>query len=505
MINVFGDLFKGKIRLWDKSQIILLHIFSLFTPINKIYKVNKNIKRCFNYFFNLKSKLNPLKDDVYEFQKNVSDSNGQKLKESLLKYYYDNNFLDLTLTFIDGHIIAYFGKESFQKLKHSTRNTIMKSMEVFNFSDKRGKIFYFKADHDVEGMQKNIEHLLYDVKRIIGLEKLKILVFDRGGFSKNLFNKLNKKFKLKFITLAVKNNTLQKQIDEIIKKNKFQNLERNSEKQFILCSLIIDEIKYRTLLIRNSSNRKIHPFITNMDLKELSNQELIHNYSMHWNQEQEHNAFGKLGGNMHSKALQEIDFEDTTKIKNAIKINNQINKLNSNLIQLNQELERIKGHKISLTSKIKPKSKRTDNKLVRTQISDYNKRIETILTNISHANNKIFKLKKRFDKISKNPTKKKFKHGPVDYSISITNLANNLNSKLVEIATNGKDKFQLSTLLGSFYSISAKVSEDENYIFVEYFNIRQQKQINMVQNLCNYFNPLNIELRRKTLKFSIKA
>jgi len=51
-MEVFNNLFSGKIRLWNKSQIVLLHIFSLFTPVNKIYKVNKNIKECFNYFFN---------------------------------------------------------------------------------------------------------------------------------------------------------------------------------------------------------------------------------------------------------------------------------------------------------------------------------------------------------------------------------------------------------------------------------------------------------------------
>jgi len=381
----------------------------------------------------------------------------------------------------------------------------MKSMEVFNFSDKRGRIFYFKADHDVEGMQKNIEILLFEVKRIIGLEKIKILVFDRGGFSKDLFNKLNKKFNLKFITLAVKNKTLQKQINEIIKNNNFQNLERNSEKQSIHCSLNIDGVKYRTLLIRNNLDGKIHPFITNMSVKELSNQELIQYYSMHWNQEQEHNAFGKIGGNMHPKLLQEIEFEDTTKIKNSIKMTNKINKLNSNLIQMDQELKRINGLKCSLTSKIKPKSKQTDNKIVRKQIYDYNNRTKTITKKIVEVNGELDKLKKRLEKIPENPTKKKFKQGPVDYSISITNLANNLNSKLIEIATKGKEKYQLSTLIGSFYSITANVSEDENNIYVEYFNMRQQKQVNMVQNLCDYFNPRNIRLREKTLKFSIKS
>ena len=142
MINIFDNLFPGKIRLWNKSQIILLHLFSLFTPVNKIYKINKNVKKCFNYFFDFKSKLNPLKDDIYELQKNIPDNKGQQLKESLLKYYHDNNFLDLSLTFIDGHVIAYFGEEAFQKLKHSTRNKIIKALEVFNFSDKNGRIFY---------------------------------------------------------------------------------------------------------------------------------------------------------------------------------------------------------------------------------------------------------------------------------------------------------------------------------------------------------------------------
>ena len=68
----------------------------------------------------------------------------------------------------------------------------------------------------------------------------------------------------------------------------------------------------------------------------------------------------------------------------------------------------------------------------------------------------------------------------------------------------GKNKFQLSTLIGSFYSISVSVLENENNLYVEYFNIRQQKQINIVQNLCDYFNPKHIKLNGKLLIFFIK-
>ena len=130
--------------------------------------------------------------------------------------------------------------------------------------------------------------------------------------------------------------------------------------------------------------------------------------------------------------------------------------------------------------------------------AEINKQVKALSSEVKKAERKL-------KKIPENPKKKKFKHGPIDYSISIINLANNINSKLIEIATKGKEKYQLSTLLGSFYSISAQVSEDENNIYVEYFNMRQQKQINMVQNLCDYFNPKNIKLKEKTLKFTIKT
>jgi hypothetical protein len=421
----------------------------------------------------------------------------------LLKYYYENDFLDLTLTFIDGHIIAYFGKNNFQKLKHSTRNKIIKSLEVFNFSDKKGRIFYFKADHEVKGMQKMIEELLLEVKEVIGLNKLKILVFDRGGNSSELFKKLNSKFNLKFITLAVKTENIKKQIDEIVNKNNFVCLNNKDNKKYILNNLFIGKDKYRLLLIRNDEDKKIHPFITNMTKEELSNEDLLKYYSMHWFQEQEHNAFGKLGGNMHPKIMQSEDYVDKTKVNKSIFLKNKINKLKSNLVKLEQESKRINGLKISLTSTISKKAKKTDNKQIKKQINDYNNRDKLIQKEIEKINNDLEIKIKKLENIPLNPVKKKLKYGPVDYNISMVNLANNLNSKLIEIATKGKEKYQLSTLIGSFYLTQAYIYETEENIYVQYFNIRQNKNIKMIQNLCDYFNPKNIKLKNKTLIFSI--
>lgn len=480
-------------------------MLSKFSSVDRVYKINKNISQFFYYFFGRVEKRNPLKDEIYEFQKSMSDSLGQKFKEELLRYYSDNNFMDFTLTFIDGHVIAYFGKEAFQKLKHSTRNKIIKALEVFNFSDKKGRIFYFRADHDVEGMRTNIERLLNEVADIIGLDKITILVFDRGGFSGPLFRKLNEKYALKFITLVTKNETINEQIKEIKKKVNFEELIGNPKKKYAINTLNVDEIDYRALLVLNTDTKEISPFVTNMDETELSNEELLRNYSMHWRQEQEHNAFTKMGGNMHSKALQDLEFDDTTKIKQKTKLKNKINKKENEIIRLNLEARRWMGKKLCLTSKIKPKSKQTDNKLVRREIKDVEKRLKEIDDTVKELFSEVEKAKKRLEKIPENPKKKKYKSGPVDYSLSIVNLANNLNSKLVEIKSNGKKKYQLATLKSILYCASAQILEDDIYIHIEYINIRQNKDLEGVQRLCDFFNSKNVELHGKIMRFSVRS
>jgi len=504
LMSIFEKLFDGKIRSWNRSQAVLQHILSLFTPVNKIYKINKITKRCFTYFFNFKHNLNPRKDDIYEIQNTVSDELGQKIKDKLLKYYHENDFLDLSLTFIDGHVIAYFGKKAFQILKHSTRNDYLKALEIFNFSDKKGRIFYFRADHGAKGMAYNIEQLLIEVERIIGLKNVKLLAFDRGGRSYQLYKDLTLKFKLNFITLVIKTDPITKQINEIISKNNFKTIAHKSKDEYLSTRLVLDGKSYRALLVRDKVKKKIHPFITNMNFEELSDDELLKNYSMHWRQEQEHNAFGKLGGNMHAKVLQEQDFIDTNKIKKKQDYMSILGTTRGKIRDIERRIEQIKMFKSNIQSKIIPKSKQTDNKTKRKNISFYKKELKNLLKEKNDFELKTISLSKKISNIPDEPTLKRFKSGPVDYSISIINLVNNLNSRLVEIGTKGKRKFQLSTLVGTFYSIQAYVSENSETIFVEYFNIKQNEQISMVQNLCSYFNKKNVKLRGKTIKFSIK-
>lgn len=483
-----------------------MHLFSKFTSVDRIYKINKQTRDFFSLYF--EEKKNPLKDEIYELQKYFSDELGQKFKEELLKYYYKNEFLDLSLTFIDGHVIAYFGEESFQKLKHTTRGKIMKSLEVFNLSDKMGRIFYFKADHNVKGMQKNIEYLLDEFDKILGLNKLGILVYDRGGFSADLFQNLIKKYKIPFITLAKQSEDIKNQISKI-SKSKFKYLKNSKIRKIYSTNLIISGVKYRSILIQNTELDCITPVITTVEKYKLSDEEIIQYYFLHWRQEQEHNATKKIGSNMHSKVMQDIEYDDTTKIKNILKAKNRINKINSEIIQLNNKTKS-KEIDISLLSEGKKArraklEKRTDDKLIRKKTKQYQDEIVEFKNSINNLKSEKTRLEKYLQKAPENPKKKKFKFGPIDYGLSIVNLASILNSRIVEIYSNGNEKFQLQTIKEIIYSAKAEIFENENFIYIEFFNIRQNKDRIGFQRLCDYFNQYKIKFRGKILKFSIKS
>jgi len=303
-------------------------------------------------------------------------------------------------------VIAYFGKEAFQKLKHGTRKKVLKALEVFNFSDKKGRIFYFRADHDVEGMQKNIEILLNEVSGIIGLDKIKILVFDRGGFCHELFQRLTNKYKIKFITLAVKNPDIMEQIKKVDKK-RFKRIKGSKIKKYIHTTLDIGNTQYRTLLVLNEENKEIHPFITNIEAKDLSDDDLLRYYSMHWRQEQEHNAVKKIGGDMHAKAMEDAEYEHTTLIKKKTELRNSHNKIINEIIRYEKKQKRIKGRLGYLKSGIKPISKRTDHKTLRKEIEDCKETLKEIKEKLKELKKKKTKTENQLKRIPDDPKKKK--------------------------------------------------------------------------------------------------
>jgi hypothetical protein len=351
-------------------------------------------------------------------------------------------------------------------------------------------------------MRKNIELILKEVGELIGFDKIKIIAFDRGGFSEKLFNKLISK--VKFITIAIKNPKIEKQIKQVRSKLNFRKIPFHDNKYYSSTSLEIGNKFYRTIVTLNKETNKITPFITNITKEELSDIKILNYYSMHWRQEQEHNATKKIGSNLHPKVLQEIDYIDNSKIKKKKLYINRVNSLNNQIVFLNQKKKRFLGKILTLESKIKPSSKKTDNKLIRKDLKELKSEIKILDKEIKNKEANLKITIQKLAKIPDDPKKKKYKSGPIDYGISIVNLASNLNSKLVEIATKGEEKFQLSTLKSIWYNLSAEIEEDENYINVNFINIRQRKNIYYIQNLCDYFNPKCVKLHGKCLIFRIK-
>ena len=58
----------------------------------------------------------------------------------------------------------------------------------------------------------------------------------------------------------------------------------------------------------------------------------------------------------------------------------------------------------------------------------------------------------------------------------------------MEIYSLKKEKFQLQTIKEIIYSAKAEVYEDEKYLNIKFINIRQNKNKEGFQRLCDYFN-----------------
>jgi len=77
----------------------------------------------------------PSKDDIYEFQKRIDEDAVEKLVDNIACTLHKHGVIDLNIVFIDGHVIAYFGKANISKIKHTIRGRIMKGIEMFSAND----------------------------------------------------------------------------------------------------------------------------------------------------------------------------------------------------------------------------------------------------------------------------------------------------------------------------------------------------------------------------------
>lgn len=511
-------------------DIILIDVLKFFIGIKKNYHINNAYREIFSLVLNKKGY--PLKDDLHRLQKYISKESVEKLKYQFACLLYYKRFVSVTLTYIDGHVIPYFGLKPSQKLKHSTRNKIMKAVECFNVSSANGDPFYFVLDVNKQGMRKTILVIAKRLIKLFGEGSIKVIIYDKGGNSDKVCDKLSE-LGVYYITLTPSNEHIDKEIrkevletdyedyvkddfnlnnSQVVKTKKaaqaFLQLRKQKKSGKVptieRCGVLLLEEKDEYL---KEGIRNKHVLRTNIPEWVMPNIiDLFEIYSMHWCQEQ-----------MHAETKNDLDIDSCPKNFKKMKVTNKeaVNRrkkirkqIKKNMLMIKKKNEDIIFSKF----RIKKFDKVYNNKKMEQDVKDvlFNAKIECELKignlkkEVKEIRNKTCFLKKKLSKIAENPTYYELREEPAEYYILMKYMVCFLNNFITRKFTRDGSKLQMKRSVDMIYKRQADVWVDEQFFNVEYVGLRTREQKENFSRVCEFLNSKKVQFMGKTMRFMVK-
>jgi len=120
--------------------------------------------------------------------KNKADIFGRELAKVRLKKRENT----LGFLYVDGHVRVYNGKRKLSKAYVTKKRLAMPATTDYWVNDQEGDPVFVITAPANEGLVKMLPPILEEIKDLIGKDRRLTIVFDRGGWSPNLFVKLVK-------------------------------------------------------------------------------------------------------------------------------------------------------------------------------------------------------------------------------------------------------------------------------------------------------------------------
>lgn len=129
---------------------------------------------------------------------------GQKRGEALLRGYAEQaskaELVQLGVLYVDGHFKPYYGKAPISKGYFSQRRLAHPGVMQYFVNDIEGRPVFFLAVEAHVGLIESLRPILQEIQTLIGEQAPLTLVFDRGGYSFELFQWMKEQPNLRFIT-----------------------------------------------------------------------------------------------------------------------------------------------------------------------------------------------------------------------------------------------------------------------------------------------------------------
>ena len=147
------------------------------------------------------SKL-PSKSHLHEFLDQITVSSAENFEKAYAMAFKELGIFKGKIVNLDCHFIGYFGDVKIGKDKHPTRNVSMRGIKAFISQDQEtGNPVFARVEYPARGLKpENIAVPMLEITREI-LPELEKAVFDKWFSVGSLLEYLDKKMKLKYVTL----------------------------------------------------------------------------------------------------------------------------------------------------------------------------------------------------------------------------------------------------------------------------------------------------------------
>jgi len=466
----------------------------------------------------------PLKDDIYDFYRNLTEDECEAFVDELARCYQRAGLIDGVVVFFDNHTIPYYGGVPIGFVYHATRNMPTPGIHLAQLNDFNGNFILFKLIPSTTEFADILIELLERMRRVLTITTPLILVVDREAERLPLFQELEGR-NIHFIVVITKNSKVCKEMAEIPKsdfKEKFREKEKIMETEIMLKG-----IPFRAgVILHENGNR--YGFRTNIPKEKIQDiREIAGFIPARWRQE---NKFEEIKNSEHGDKIAGYEFIDAPNIhlkKRYEKLQEQRPKIAIRIKRRESELEQLKERYEKKNRIFRERLQLKDDELKRLEerlrkAGDRNvfqgrltKKIEARGACVEKYSTALSKLKEKMalvtQKLKKEHTKEKtveeelnnidleseffrMNTASTTFSIAVKEALANANSELTKRVSHDGRPMKVNRAKKVLYNLPGKITVDSSTKIVELAAIRNKALRTRIQSLCDWLNEKKMRL-----------
>lgn len=497
---------------WRFSKVMLGYTQAYMTvyDIAAPYQLNELDGSSLSKF--LEMETHPLKDDIYWFQKQITPNVADDFIDALAKRYYNEKMLDLTIVFIDGHAIAYFGKARVLSGYHTTRGRVMPVIVYFGANDADGKPILFTLKPGDTNIREVIPELIVRIRRVLGDDKVKLVVFDRSGFKVQLYLDLVDKYVVDFISMVIKNPAIVREINEIPdKRYEDYRIDRNGKvtKKIAEWEVTIKGETFRCGIIWNLENDIKYVLVTSIkDTVEKDIKKIADKYPLHWRQE---NYYKETKNSLKFDKLARYDLisiPNRNLEKKKRKLEASLRKTKKLLISLRKQVDKHQMDIMLIESNLKkPRNKKGQIYNVKALVKKLKNEITDLVATdqkIKENQKKKSRLEKEINDINLDTEFYTLNLGATTYRIGIINTVLMAHEILVQHLKDKDQKMDFKTARRIIYTHPGweRIEAGNHYVVLAPFRTKHYQD--SISLACEWLNSQNIkDLKGNIYRFKV--